>query len=289
MENILAVINHWQDAESVLDKAEKLAAGFHTGLEVLVTVHDQLGELSQYLNFEDFSQMKVEIVAAERGRLDKLCAGKNYPLHVEWTTRVHTTIVERAQHYGSGLIVMMASHDPMFSILIHTPDDWHLFRDTPCPVLAMVKDRRACKQVIAGIDALDSNLEHRQLSARVLDHAAALAKVEGVPLMVLCVVPDPALVYAGIVNAPISGDFLLDTLAIAKTKTQQLAAHLGLNPADIVIVTGRVEEVLSQRARQDDALLVIGSAANRGLKALLLGNTAERILRSMKTDMLVVN
>ena len=289
MENILAVITHWEDAEAVLAEAEKLSGRFHTGLEVLVPVHDQLGELSKYLNWQDFSQLQAEIVAAERSRLDSLCADKNYRLHVEWTTKVHATIVEKAENYGAGLIVMMASHDPALSVLIHAPDDWHLFRDTPCPVLAMVKDRKACQQVIAAIDALDSHEAHQQLTARVLDNAAALAKAESIPLKILSVVPDPALVYAGIVNAPMSGDFLLDTMVIAEKKTKDLVEHLGINPQTIDVVTGRVEEVVSQRASQANALLVIGSAANKGLKGLLLGNTAERILRGMKTDMLVVN
>ncbi|MEZ0123156.1 MAG: universal stress protein [Candidatus Reddybacter sp.] len=289
MENILAVITHWDDAEAVLAEAEKLAARFHTDLELLVPVHDQLGELSKYLNFQDLSQLQAEIVAAERSRLDSLCAGKNYRLHVEWTTKVRATIVEKAQSYGAGLIVMMASHDPVLSVLIHAPDDWHLFRDTPCPVLAMVKERKACQQVIAAIDALDNQEPHQQLTARLLDSAAALAKAEAVPLKILSVVPDPALVYAGIVNAPMSGDFLLDTMAIAEKKTQALVEHLGISPEAIDVVTGRVEEVVSQRASQSDALLVIGNAANKGLKGLLIGNTAERILRGMKTDMLVVN
>ncbi|MBQ0719213.1 MAG: universal stress protein [Gammaproteobacteria bacterium] len=289
MENILAVITNWDDAEAVLGEAEKLATQFHTSLEVLVPVHDQLGELSKYLNLQDFSQLQAEIVDAESAHLDKLCAGKNYRLHVEWTTKVHTTVVEKAQSYGAGLIVMMASHDPALALLVHTPDDWHLFRDTPCPVLAMVKDRQACQQVIAAIDALDNHEAHQQLSARVLDNAAALAKAEGVPLKVLSVVPDPALVYAGIVNAPMSGDFLVDTMAIAEKKTQALVEHLGISPQTIEVVTGRVEEVVSQTALQAHALLVIGNAANKGLKGLLMGNTAERILRGMKTDMLVVN
>jgi len=289
MENILAVITHWDDAEAILAEAEKLAARLHTGLEVLVPVHDQLGELSKYLNLQDYSQLQAEIVDAERARLDSLCAGKNYRLHVEWTTKVHATIVEKAQNYGAGLIVMMASHDPVLSVLIHTPDDWHLFRDTPCPVLAMVKDRKACQQVIAAIDALDNQEAHQQLTARLLDSSAALAKAEGVPLKVLSVVPDPALVYAGIANAPMSGDFLLDTVAIAEKKTQALVENLGISPQAIEVVTGRVEEVVSQKASQENALLVIGNAANKGLKGLLIGNTAERILRGMKTDMLVVN
>ncbi len=289
MENILAVITRWDDAEAVLTMAEKLATQFHTGIDVLMPVHDQLGELSKYLNLQDFTQLREEIVVAESSRLKRLCAGKNYRQHVEWTAKVHTTIVDKAKNYGAGLIVMMASHDPLLSVLIHTPDDWHLFRETPCPVLAMTKDHKPYKQVIAAIDALDNNESHQQLSARVLDSAVALAKAEGLPLTILSVVPDPALVYAGIVNAPMSGDFLADTMSIAETKAKSLAKHLGVNAQAIDAVTGRVEDVVSQTALKESALLVIGNAANKGLKGLLLGNTAERILRNMKTDMLVVN
>ena len=289
MENILAVINDWNTADVVLAEAETLAARLHTGLEVLVPVHDQLGELSQYLNLENLSQLQAEIIAGESARLAKVCAGKNYRQHVEWTAKVHTTIVDKAESYGAGLIVMMASHEPLLSVLVHTPDDWHLFRDTPCPVLAMVKERKACQQVLVAIDALDNRLAHQQLMARVLDNGLALAKAENVALKVLSVVPDPALVYAGLANAPMSSDFLLDTVAVAEEKSRALLAHLGFNPEAVEVVTGRVEEVLSQTAAQAHATLVIGNAAHKGLKGLLIGNTAERILRGMKTDMLVVN
>ncbi len=289
MENILAVITDWDEADAILANAESLCTRFHTGLEVLVPVHDQLGELSKYLNLQDFSQLQDEIVASERSRLENLCAGKSHRLHVEWSKKVHVTIVEKAQSLGAGLMVMMASHDPALSVLVHTPDDWHLFRDTPCPVLALVKERQTYQQVIAAVDALDNQIPHQQLTARLLDNAAAMARAESVPLKVLSVVPDPALVYAGIMNAPMNGDFLLDTMAIAEKKTRALVEHLGISPQAIDVVTGRVEDVVSQRASQNSALLVIGNAANKGLKGFLIGNTAERILRGMKTDMLVVN
>ena len=60
MENILAVINHWDDAEVILAEAEKLRTRFHTGLEVLVPVHDQLGELSKYLNPVSYTHLRAQ-------------------------------------------------------------------------------------------------------------------------------------------------------------------------------------------------------------------------------------
>jgi len=53
------------------------------------------------------------------------------------------------------------------------------------------------------------------------------------------------------------GDFLPDTLAIAENKIQALVAHFGIKPQAIDVVTGRVEEVVSQRASQDEALLAL--------------------------------
>lgn len=289
MEKILAVITSWDDAKAVIAEAERLATQFHTGVEVLRPVHSQLGELSKYINLVDFTEMRDDILKVEASLLSTLCAGKSYSQHTEWASRVHSAIVEKAENIGAGLIVMMASHDPLLSVLVHTPDDWHLFRDTPCPVLSMVRDRHANKKVIAAIDALDTHELHTQLSSRVLDNAAAIAKAKGVPLHVLTVVADPALVYAGIANAPMSGDFLLDTKDRAEVNAKALVARLGIGATLVESVIGRVEEVLTQRADNGNALLVMGNSANRGLKGLLLGNTAERILHNMKSDMLVVN
>ena len=289
MENILAIITHWDDADAVLSKAEYLAKQFHTQLEVLLPVHTLFGELGRYLNPADFDRLKGEALNAQTQTLKQLCADKNYPLHVVWADRIHTTIIEKATAYGAGLIVMMASHDPRLASLVHTPDDWHLFRETPCPVLSMTRNRQAAKHVIAAIDSLDTDEAHQQLSARVLDCAAALAKAEDLPLKVISVVPDPALLYAGVVNAPMSANFLIDTVDKAKEKAVDTVKRLGIQANSVDAVSGRVEHFVTSHSQDQAGLLVIGNSANKGVKGLLLGNTAERILHHMKSDMLVVN
>ena len=164
----------------------------------------------------------------------------------------------------------------------------HLFRDAPCPVLSMVREPKPVTEVVAAIDALDASENHRQLSARVVDYARALAKAEGVPLCVLSAVPDPALMYAGLVNAPMSGNFLEQTVDKARENLHLLLTHLGVDADRIEVKAGRVEDVVTLEG-EAGGLLVIGSAANKGLKGFLIGNTAERILQHMRSDMLVVN
>lgn len=292
MENILAVITDWEDAGRVMTRAARLARQFHTRLEILRPVHSPLAELDKYVGFGDVSALRNAILAEERKRVDALCGDSSLagPVigHVEWCERVHQAIVDRAESYGAGLIVMMASHHSLLSTLVHTPDDWHLFRDASCPVLSMVKEHKPVTEVVAAIDALDASEAHRQLSARVIDGARALAKAEAVPLRVLSAVPDPALMYAGLVNAPMSGNFLEETMDKARENLHALLRHLGVEADRIEVKAGRVEDVVT-REGEAGGLLVIGSAANKGVKGFLIGNTAERILQHMQSDMLVVN
>lgn len=292
MENILAIITDWVDAEAVVARAKRLAELFNTHIEILRPVHSPLAEIDKFVGFGEVSSLRDSIVEAEKERLEDLCASQGGAVdidgHVEWCERVHETIIEKAENYGAGLIVMMASHDSILSTLIHTPDDWHLFRNSPCPVLSLVRDRKKLTQVVAAIDALDLSDAHRMLSARVIDQARAMAIAERVPFSVLSVVPDPALLYAGLVNAPMSGDFQMEAMAKAEKNIEDLLQHLGVRADAIEVKAGRIEDVVTQEG-EIGGLLVIGSAANKGVKGFLIGNTAERILHRMQSDMLVIN
>lgn len=287
MNNILAVITQWEDAPAVLNRAESLAGKFNTSVEVLRPLHAPLGSLSHYFGPNDILDVRKKVLAEERNRLDELCGERRWPLHLEWCERVHTTIVERAHAYSAGLIVMMASHHSVLSTLAHTPDDWHLFRESPCPVLTLVRVGQPITKVIAAVDVLDHSEDHQQLSARVIDQARAMAQAEDVPFTVLSVVPDPALLYAGLVNGPVGGDILIEIKQRAGSDLGDMLKRLGVSADRVEVKAGRVEDVVN-RESADGGLLVIGCAANRGVKGLLIGNTAERILHNMQSDMLVV-
>ena len=54
------------------------------------------------------------------------------------------------------------------------------------------------------------------------------------------------------------------------------------------MLTGQVELELAELVA-DSSLLVIGSAANRGLAGKFIGNTSEKVLHYLTSDMLVVH
>ena len=46
--------------------------------------------------------------------------------------------------------------------------------------------------------------------------------------------------------------------------------------------------ILSLAAKLNADLMIIGSVGNVGIKAKLIGNTAEKIMRLLKTDLLIL-
>ena len=70
---------------------------------------------------------------------------------------------------------------------------------------------------------------------------------------------------------------------------EKLAAAHGLPEALFHCKQGPVEKVITSYAASVRAqIVVMGTVARKGVKARLLGNTAERVLRHMKTDVLAI-
>lgn len=285
MEKILAVIASWDDADQVLARARYLAQRLHARCEVLRPVHAQVRELENYMEAMAFGGIREQILTAERERLDALRGDD--PGEVVWCQRVYRAVVERAELVGADLILMSASRHGILANLVHRADDWHLLREAPCPVLLLPRVPKPIQSVIAAVDALSEGMEHELLSERVLDAAAAFARAHAVPLTAITVVPDPALIYASPVAVPIDERIFTELTERARTAQSALLDRIGLHVDVSRVETGRVEDVVTELAA--DGLLVIGSVANKGLKGMVLGNTAERILHRMTTEMLVVN
>lgn len=264
-------------------RARHLAAQFHGELVLLRPVVAQFGGWHQVLATGHLAQLRDDILAVERERFSALCGDDRG--EVLWCERVYRAVVDQAEALGAELIVIEAARHGHLERLIHA-DDWHLLREAPCPVLVLPRVPKTVTAVIAAVDALADGPEQGLLAERVLDQASAFAHAQGVPLTVVTVVPDPALIYASSMVVPLANGLIDELVARARRAQQALLERIGLKPEATRVEIGRVEDVLADLAA--DALLVIGSAANKGFKGLVLGNTAERVLLHVSTEMLVV-
>ena len=89
---------------------------------------------------------------------------------------------------------------------------------------------------------------------------------------------------------------LVDPIAFVKQAQEEmeprvnaLAEKHSIAPGEFVCKRGPVERVIASYAAKARAqIVVMGTVARKGVKARLLGNTAEKVLRHMKTDVLAI-
>lgn len=288
MQHILAVISDWDVANTVVGRAESFAGEFGAKVTVYRPVHDQIEELNRYIGFDNYEQMRDEIMVEEKRQLGELLAGKHLHSEIEWRSMPHRGIVELARRSGADLIVMAVSHHSPLTDLLLKPSDWHLLREAPCAVLILTRTEHATGSVTAAIDCLDDSEENLALVGRILEQANSMAKVLSVPIGVVSVIPDPALISADMNNVPIMVDFREEAEKMAEARLQELLEKFNVPVAEKKVDFGRLEYIL-QHAAESGQLLVIGNMGNKGLRGFFVGNTAERLLHHLKGDMLVVN
>lgn len=288
MHTLLAVITDWDLAEPVLNRASQLARAYGAELVVYRPVHDQLEEMDRYVGFDNFETLQEEILEENRSRMAGLLEGRDLDYEVEWQSRVYRGIADKAEQTSADMIVVAMDEHSVLGDLLHRPDDWHLLRDAPCPVLLISRHEHPLKAVVAAVDCLDDSEANLHLAARVLDQGRALADAMDLPLDVVSVVPDPVYAYADIAASAAAADFRTQAEKTALTMQGELISRLAVTVDRRRVVSGAVVSVLEE-AIADAGLLVLGTLAKRGIRGLFVGNTAERILRHVDGDMLVVN
>lgn len=290
MKKILAVMNFWPSAEKVLRKARAVASAIHAEIHVYCPVSSEIEEMNRYVGFDNFDEVKAELLALSEAKLEQLPGIDQLESQVEWQTRPYQGVASKAEELSAELVVMSLSAHSLLGDFLHKPDDWHLLRDAKCPVLIVNDEDKPYHAVVAAIDALDGADEHSALTARILDEAAMMSEMLRLPLKVVSVVPEPSYIYSDLVviDSIAIAKFRADAEAMATQYQAQILARAGVKVHSAQVVVGRVETEL-QKVLAESGLLVIGTIANKGVKGVFIGNTCERLLRHLHGDMLVVN
>jgi universal stress protein E len=170
--------------------------------------------------------------------------------------------------------------------------DWELLRYSPVPVL-LVKNKRPYAEpiILAAVDPTHANAKPARLDDEILAAAAALEDAFNGELHVVhSFVPVPADVQPSELVA-LDATHRLEARARAHARTR-LEKVLG----KVHIARGRrhllsahpssAVPMLARKIRSD--IVVMGAISRSGLKRLLIGNTAERIIDELPCDVLVV-
>lgn len=119
---------------------------------------------------------------------------------------------------------------------------------------------------------------------RALERAAALTSADGRVVVVTASVPRPP----SVIDEPIVGG---PSPAERDTLLERAAATLrsrGIDPALVAADAGPAEALLEAARAHDAALIVVGSRSSDYPTRVIIGSTAENVVRQAPCDVLVV-
>lgn len=170
----------------------------------------------------------------------------------------------------------------------------HLMRKCPVPVwVVKPQSTKPFGRVLAAVDPKPEGEGVDALSLKVVELAASMARAGGGKLHIMhawWMSSEAMLRSRRFSLPPAEVDGLVREVRGAAEKSLKAlirSADLGQNPYEVHIVKGQPYEVISDFASQAD-LAVMGTLSRAGVDGLLIGNTAERILRRVECSVLAV-
>lgn len=213
--------------------------------------------------------------------------GEGYSVTTEqaWNESLHETIIDVQQAEGCGLVIKQHLPDTPLKKALLTPADWKLLRYCPTPVL-LVKTATPWTGgvVMAAIDVGNLDGEHRALHASIVDHGFDIASLAKAQLHVISAHPSPMLSAADPVFQ------LKETIEKRyRDACQAFQSEFDIDDGHLHIEEGPADVLIPHMAHKlEAALTIIGTVARTGLSGALIGNTAEVVLDTLDSDVLVL-
>jgi universal stress protein E len=294
LRRIMIASDSEQGMAEALHKAGTLAAGdAEAQLRVLRASYDRIAEEpAEILPADEREALIGSIMRTEQEALAALTEPlqsrvRNVTAELLWRKDAAPAIAEAATAWHAQLLVKPVSHHGLGDFL-HTPLDWALMRQAPCPVLVSRGawgDPAGC--VLAAVDIGDR--EHEALCGEILRRACQLGGILGVDVHVASAYPN---LGQSVNELQIATDFQGIKASMRDSRQRALNAmleSLELRVTETHLLEGKAVHVIPALARRLGAsLTVLGTAARRGVSKLIIGNTAEDLISRMECDLLTV-
>lgn len=212
---------------------------------------------------------------------DLLRADFNATGQQAWNDSPHQTIIDVQQAENCGLVIKQHFPDNPLKKALLTPDDWKLLRLCPSAVL-MVKTATPWNGgvILAAVDVGNPDDEHRALHFSIVDRGFEIAALTKGQLHVIAAHPSPMLTAA---------DPASHIESRYREQCQAFQTEFDVDDSHLHIAEGPADVLIPHTAHLlKAAVTVIGTVGRTGISGALIGNTAEVILDSLESDVLVL-
>lgn len=288
MTNKLLIITDIDDNCAATPRGLHLAEEMDLEPEVVAFTYMDIKRLK--VDRETGANIKRQLMAERKASIGERLVNLKGEKHgvknqVVWAEDIASWVNKRVAD-GSYVAVVKTRHKS--ESLTHTSTDWQLLRNCPAPVLLVNKKKwKKGSTILATVDLDATSRAKQQLNLDVILEARHYAEVLNMDLKVLCVLDVPTL---------LSDLDLIDPKTWAKERKkellpvmEQLAADSGLPTGTFAFKRGPVAKtIVSEASALKAQLVVMGTVGRKGVKAQVIGNTAEAVLGLLRTDTLTL-
>lgn len=288
MSLVLIIADRSDDRQVAISRGIELAEKMGWGAQVVGFAYENLNEMG-ISDAAKREQAKKKLLSLRRKEVDReiarLKTDVRLAVTVVWQKSIHLWIDQQCARKEYAAVIKTGHRTESF---MYTPTDWHLLRECPAPVIiAAEKKWRATKPIVAAVDLVSKNRVNRQLTDTVIATGKRYAQALGCDLHVVHAVHIPAvLTELDLVDEYTHAKKLKEEL---QPRVLKLASAHGLPVSSFKLKEGPVDKVItSESARLKAQLVVMGTIGRRGVRGQLIGNTAEKVLSRLRTDVLAL-
>jgi universal stress protein E len=196
-------------------------------------------------------------------------AGVNYNIEVSWSKEWQKSILESAKRFGSDLIYLPIHAATPASRLLFTESKWELLKSSTCPVVLIRPGAKAERKVVlAAINVQGDREVQKELNRKIVSEAKHYAEIYDADFHVVNG-------YMDSLNYP---------------DRAKILAATGLPNDRVHVENGYTSEVVANVADKISAdLIVMGTLGQTGMSKTRRGNTAERLIMAVDTDVMVIS
>ena len=278
-------------------KAAQIARACNAQLELYHAISEPIYVDALAIAGQTVAQLRRKWRDAHLKRLEKIAdrlraEGTKVNTGVEWDFPAFEAVIRHAVRRKADLIVAERHATKHIAPWALRFNDWELLRRSPVPVLLVKTSQPYDKPlVLAAVDPVHSFAKPAKLDAAILDMGSQVAGVlQGALHAVHAFVPATIDVDQLDLNLPnLSAYIEAEAAKGAKAAFDKELSRSDARIAKRHLVGRHAADAIPELARDLKAqLVVMGAISRTGIKRLLIGNTAERILDALPCDVLVM-
>lgn len=285
LNKVLVVVEPDKESQLALEKVLVLEKLQEIEIKLVACDYTQYLVEGYYFDAVDIPKLRQEYLNERKEALEAIAEPlRENGLEVEteafWGHPGYEVLIREAIAYEADLIVLHTRRHSALSRMFLTSDDWQLVRCSPVPLL-LVKEKpwKDTPSILAAVDPMHARHKPQGLDHKILRVAGDITEfVEG-----------ELFVMHSYSQIPLSGTYLKQAKEEHEKVFNQLADEFDIPKTQRYLMDEATDFGLREIERELQADLVVMGAISRSLLSdVFIGNTTEKVLDYLESDVLVV-